>query len=66
MNIIIEHGTKNREINGPFKLCGNKDDLKLIADAIQKALRARLYLGWVAVGTPEQSDNINTKPEPWE
>ena len=61
MKIVIEHGTTKRKILGPFNICGSRDDLLLLADAIEVATRDDFTYGWVAVRGPAQPSFTNTE-----
>ena len=56
MKIVIESEDKRREINRGFKIYGKAEDLKIIANAIQRALNGNLAQGWVEVGETLEVD----------
>lgn len=72
MEIIIEHSKTKRKIQGPFNICGDYQDLRLIARKILEHLeRAEaagrpLGFGWVKIVTEEQPHITNTEPASWD
>lgn len=65
MKLIIEHGKTKREINGPYNVCGSRDDLTRLSEAIRCFLKEEAAYGWVEVTEPNPS-TTNQKPVPWE
>ena len=64
MNIVIDTGDKIRKINSYFLIYGGREDLTLIRDAIDEALRTDVVLGWVQVGEPTEPESKDIFP--WE
>jgi hypothetical protein len=64
MKLIIENNGQRREINTPFKLYAGLSDLKIIKEAVDKAIQASLDPGWVDVG--EYPAPVDTKLFPWQ
>lgn len=64
MKIIIENEGQRRFINTSFKIYGNKEDLRVIRDAIDKTVDDSFGNGWVQVG--EEKVVPDTTLFPWE
>lgn len=66
MTIVIEAGESKRQIEGPFNICGSREDLLEIADRILKeADKDDFYYGWVSVSLRAKSI-VNTPPKKWD
>ena len=69
MKIIIAHKGIKRVIDGDgFNICGNKEDLMVIADQILRQMHEGFAFGWVEIRDvePDQhSGKPNTEPLPW-
>ncbi len=64
MKIIIAKDGIKREIEGPFNICANKEDLKILTDSIERADID--YYGWVVVCEMEDfAATANRKPLKW-
>lgn len=50
MKVIVEAEGTRRFVNTNFRIYGSKEDLKIIAGAIEQALNQNLALGWVDIG----------------
>ena len=67
MKIVIEHGKTKRMIDGPFNICGSREDLMQIVDEIvQKVTDSGMTYGWVAIRGPAQRVFTNTVPDKWD
>lgn len=67
VKIIIEHGNTKREINGPFNICGSKQDLNDLKEQLERALQDDFNYGWVEIVEYIKCDTIaNTPPQKWE
>lgn len=67
MKIIIEHGNAKREINGPFNICGSKEDLCSLRDQLNNQLESHSFIyGWVNILCPKQKSITNTPPIEWQ
>lgn len=66
MKIIIAYSNTKRQIDGPFNICGSRDDLKLLADRIYAEIDDLGY-GWIQIPSePYQESIANTEPIDWE
>lgn len=66
MKIIIEHLHTKRVIEGPFNICGDRQDLITLMDAINETLHNSFSYGWVNITEQKQPSLVNMIPEPWE
>jgi hypothetical protein len=82
MRIIISHSRTKRRIEGPFNICGSKQDLLRIADLLIKACHdhpgahgegvirnaAGMSYGWVNITDPpvEQEILVDQGPIGWD
>lgn len=65
MKVIIEHNKTKRKIEGPFNICGSRQDLERIANTINEVFKDGTVYGWVKIH--DEYDSIpNTEPIGWE
>lgn len=70
MRIVIAAGKSGlkREIEGPFSICGSREDIEQLRNEIDRALgqEPRFSYGWVEVIPARPAVQPNTHPLPWE
>jgi hypothetical protein len=67
MKIIIEHGETKRQINGPFNICGSRDDIYHIVAELSRHLNDSTWsYGWTYIVDRRQPSIANTPPIGWE
>lgn len=65
MKIIIEQGKRKRLLEGPFRICGSREDLEMLIRCLQTEVQSFTY-GWIDIVQLPPPPEPNTEPEPWE
>lgn len=67
MKLVIDHSETKREIFGPFKICGSREDIKLLATQLASRLNDESWsYGWTVIHESMPGDLVNTKPTHWD
>jgi hypothetical protein len=64
--IIIEHSKTKRILRLPFNICGDKETLIAIRNALSEALDDDFVYGWIEVRREEQKPIPNQEPIEWD
>ena len=62
--LIIQSGKVKRSLEFPFEICGSRDDIRTLSEALKNALSGNFSHGWIKV-----YDNIlpvTGPPRDWE
>lgn len=67
MKLVIGSGTIKRQIEGPFAICGSRENLKRLADLITAKLdqHGSFTYGWIEINDPSYVPQQNTVPLDW-
>jgi hypothetical protein len=67
MKIVIEHGKTKRRIDGPWNICGSREDLESLVSQLQRRLSGDpFHYGWVRIEDKPYYGLAETPPVPWD
>ena len=68
MKIVLEHGATKRIIEGPFNICGSREDLQSLVDQLTlRITHTNFCYGWVPITLMQSNPtNANTPPKRWD
>lgn len=67
MKLIISHSHTKRQIDGPFSICGSREDIELLATQLLRHVeQSEWTYGWTTIYDKIPTPLVNTPPVAWD